>query len=234
MNRPSWKGLHEVEIYTHWYSILKDLKIAFSQLLAICTRQTSLLWHSFLIILYTFDQQQGTVPSSLQSIHEQLHSIYFTDVRWILLLSWSKHLSSKTGLFPQTSAECLSRPKAVTRKRTKLFHKSFRYSDILSYYNAKYTIYDTLPRSCTALPGLVVSLVQLRNQDLFKSSPDHPINIDCAAKMSRLGLGIRQCTWPKYCLGLGKHTIGEWPMYIERNVGRALKRFVKKNKTLKS
>ena len=66
--------------------------------------------------------------------------MYFTDVRWILPLSSSKHLSSKTGLFPQTSAECLSRPKAVTRKRTKLFHKSFRYSDIFSYYGAKYTI----------------------------------------------------------------------------------------------
>ena len=147
------KGHNEAEIYTHRYSILKDLKIAFSQLLAIRTRHTSLLWHSFLIILYTFDEGQGTAPSSLQSIHEQLHSMYFTDVRWILPLSSSKHLSSKTGLFPQTSAECLSRPKAVTRKRTKWFHKSFWYSDIFSYYGAKYTIYDTLPRSYTALPG---------------------------------------------------------------------------------
>ena len=75
------KGLHEVEIYTHPYSILKDLKISFSQLLSIRTRQTSLLWHSFLIILYTFDLGQRTVPSSLQSTHEQLHSMYFTDVR---------------------------------------------------------------------------------------------------------------------------------------------------------
>lgn len=134
------KGLHEAEIYTHRYSILKDLKIAFSQLLAIRTRQTSLPLHSFLIILYTLDdERQRTVSSSLQSIHEQLHSMYFTDVRCILPLSSSKHLSSKTGLFPQTSAECLSRPKAVTRKRTKLFHKSFRYSDI-SYYTAKYTM----------------------------------------------------------------------------------------------
>ena len=146
------KGLHEVEIYTHRYSILKDLKIAFSQLLAIRTRHTSLPWHSFLIILYIFDQGQRTVSSSLQSIHEQLHSMYFTDVRWILPPSSSKHLSNKTSLFPQTSAECLSLPKAVTRKRTKLFHKSFRYSDIFSYFTAKYTIYDTLPRSCTALP----------------------------------------------------------------------------------
>ena len=145
------KGLNEAEIYTHRYSILKDLKIAFSQLLLIRTRHTSLLWHSFLIISYTFDQRQRTVPSSLQSIHEQLHSMYFTDVRWILPLSWSKHLSSKTGLFPQTSAECLSLPKAVKRKRTKLFHKSSWYSDI--YYTAKYSIYDTLPRSVRLSPG---------------------------------------------------------------------------------
>ena len=151
------KGLHGAEIYTHWYSILKDLKIAFSQSLSIRTRHTSLLWHSFSIILYTFDQRQRTVPSSLQSIHEQLHSMYFTDDRWILPLVWSKHLSSKTGLFPQTSAECLSLPKVVKRKRTKLFHKCSWYSDI-SYYTAKYTIYDTLPRSCTAVPRYLWSV----------------------------------------------------------------------------
>ena len=168
------KGLNEAEIYTHRYSILKDLKIALSQLLAIRTRQTSLLWHSFSIILYTFDQRQRTVPSSLQSIHEQLHSMYFTDVRWILPLSSSKHLSSKTGLFPQTSAEYLSRPKAVTRKRTKLFHKSFRYSDILSYYNAKYTIYDTLPRSCTALPR---PLQSVQFSDVIKTYKSHHVTI---------------------------------------------------------
>lgn len=168
------KGLNEAEIYTHRYSILKVLKIAFSQLLSIRTRHTSLLWHSFLIILYTFDQGQGIVLSSLQSIHEQLHSMYFTDVRWILPLSSSKHLSSKTGLFPQTSAECLSRPKAVTRKRTKLFHKSFRYSDIFSYYNAKYTIYDTLPRSCTAHPR---PLQSVQFSDVIKTYKSHHVTI---------------------------------------------------------
>ena len=33
--------------------------------------------------------------------------------------------------------------------------------------------------------ALAVSSVQRRNQDLQKSSRDHPINIDCAAKMFR-------------------------------------------------
>ena len=170
------KGHNEAEIYTHRYSILKDLKIDFSQLLAIRTRHTSLLRHSFLIILYTFDWGQSTAPSSLQSIHEQLHSMYFTDVRWILPLSSSKHLSSKTGLFPQTSAECLFRPKAVTRKRTKLFHKYFWYSDI-SYYGAKYTIYDTLPDVASLLYGSPRPLQSVRFSDVIKTYKSHHVTI---------------------------------------------------------
>ena len=73
-----------------------------SHSLVIVTRQISVPWHLLLSFLYEIVEGHK-YPSSSHELHEQSHSMYFIDSKWIFF-PVDEHLSSGIVCFPQIFA----------------------------------------------------------------------------------------------------------------------------------